>query len=59
MSLLLRLPRPVLLSAFWIAAIAIGVLALLPATLPLPSTGWDKANHALAFFVLGVLGGAC
>jgi LPXTG-motif cell wall-anchored protein len=27
--------------------------------MPLPSTGWDKANHALAFAVLAFIGGAC
>lgn len=59
MTLLRRLPRPLLLSAFWCAAVAIGILALLPATMPLPSTGWDKANHALAFTVLGWLGVTC
>jgi VanZ family protein len=35
------------------------VLALLPATLPLPTTGWDKANHALAFAVTASLGARC
>ena len=55
----LKLPRPLLLAAFWGAAVAVGVLALVPATLPLPSTGWDKANHALAFAVLAWLGSSC
>lgn len=31
-------------------------LCLMPAAQHLPSTGWDKANHALAFAVLAVLG---
>src|SRR3954468_18650623 len=44
---------------FWCACIAIGVLALLPATMPLPSTGWDKSNHAIAFAVLAWLGTRC
>jgi LPXTG-motif cell wall-anchored protein len=32
------------------------VLCLMPPAQHLPSTGWDKANHALAFAVLAVLG---
>jgi VanZ family protein len=56
MSLLDRLPRPLILAAFWIATIGVGVLALLPASVPMPTTGWDKANHGLAFFTLGLLG---
>jgi LPXTG-motif cell wall-anchored protein len=35
------------------------VLALVPASAPLPTTGWDKSNHALAFFTLALLGSAC
>jgi len=35
---------------------ALLVISLLPPSVDLPSTGWDKANHALAFAVLGVLG---
>jgi len=38
---------------------AVGILALVPADLPLPSTGWDKANHGFAFAVLGLLGARC
>lgn len=41
---------------FWPCLIAVLVLALLPPTQPLPTTGWDKANHVLAFLVLGWLG---
>ena len=41
---------------FWGCALAILVLALLPPAMPMPSTGWDKANHALAFGTLAVLG---
>jgi VanZ family protein len=48
-----------LLAAFWTTAIAVGVLALLPATMPLPTTGWDKSNHGLAFAFLGYLGATC
>jgi len=32
------------------------VLSLAPSSLALPTTGWDKANHALGFAVLGLLG---
>lgn len=31
-------------------------LCLMPPAQHLPSTGWDKANHALAFAMLAVLG---
>lgn len=41
---------------FWTCAAAILVLSLLPQGVPMPSTGWDKANHALAFGTLAVLG---
>jgi VanZ family protein len=59
MAILRRLPRPVLVASFWIVAIAVGVLALVPANYPLPSTGWDKANHGLAFVTMALLGAAC
>lgn len=42
--------------AFWLCLLVVLVLALLPPTRLMPSTGWDKANHALAFAVLAVLG---
>ena len=42
--------------AFAIALVVVMTLALLPPQVPLPSTGWDKANHALAFALLAVLG---
>ena len=54
-----RIPRKLLVASFWLACIVIAVLALLPATMPLPSTGWDKSNHALAFVALAWLGCAC
>lgn len=39
------------------AIVAILGLALWPLDAPIPlQTGWDKADHAAAFFVLGVLG---
>lgn len=59
MTVLQRLPRRFLQAAFWCACLAIGGLALLPAAIPQPTTGWDKANHALAFAVLAWLGAAC
>ena len=55
----MHLPRSLLVGLFWAGCLAVGVLALLPATLPLPSTGWDKANHGLAFMALGLLGARC
>ena len=39
-----------------IAMVALMVLSLMPASLSLPSTGWDKSNHMLGFAVLAVLG---
>jgi len=42
----------------WLLAIAmlgLLVLSLMPAALPIPSTGWDKSNHALGFAVLAFL----
>jgi VanZ family protein len=41
---------------FWGCAAAVLVLSLMPPSQPLPTTGWDKANHMLAFAVLGLLG---
>lgn len=41
---------------FWACAAAVLVLSLMPPTQPLPTTGWDKTNHLLAFVVLAVLG---
>jgi VanZ family protein len=58
-ALFARIPRRLLLAAFWIAVVVVGVLALVPITTHMPTTGWDKSNHALAFVVLGVLGAAC
>jgi VanZ family protein len=37
---------------FFVTLIGITVLALVPQHDAVISTGWDKANHALAFFVL-------
>jgi VanZ family protein len=41
--------------AFWICASVVLVLSLLP-PFEMPSTGWDKSNHLLAFSALAVLG---
>lgn len=43
-------------SAFWSCAIAVLVLSLVPTAPELPTTGWDKSNHFLGFFVLALLG---
>lgn len=55
----LRPSRLVLLVLFWTTAVVVGVFALVPATVHLPTTGWDKSNHALAFATLAVLGVMC
>lgn len=41
---------------FWVCALAVLVLSLMPVVPHMPSTGWDKSNHMLAFAVLAVLG---
>ena len=41
---------------FFTVALAILIFALLPASVRLPSTGWDKSNHVLAFGVLAYMG---
>lgn len=51
-----RVPHAAVVAAFWVACAAVGVLSLLPLTVPVPSTGWDKSNHALGFAVLALLG---
>lgn len=51
--------RPVFLLLFWLVLAAVTWLALAPITTPMPDTGWDKANHALAFAVLAGLGRPC
>lgn len=49
--------RPALLRAAFVAsAVIVLLLALLPPTDALPTTGWDKANHLLAFAWLAALG---
>lgn len=37
------------------AMLALLVLSLMPASISVPSTGWDKSNHALGFAVLAFL----
>lgn len=37
------------------AMLALLVLSLMPASLSVPGTGWDKSNHALGFAVLAFL----
>jgi len=41
---------------FWVTVIAGLILALVPTEPELPTTGWDKTNHLLAFSVLFILG---
>ena len=50
--------RPLRLWRFAFAAclVTVLVLALLPTDQPLPTTGWDKTDHILAFSVLTLLG---
>ncbi|MFS2204964.1 VanZ family protein [Variovorax sp. Varisp36] len=58
-ALPLRFPAPgagVWRGLFAVILLAVLVLSLLPASVPLPTTGWDKSNHLLAFAVLGWLG---
>ncbi|WP_213956015.1 VanZ family protein [Variovorax sp. dw_954] len=43
--------------AFWATCLVVLVLALVPTVPPeIPTTGWDKSNHMLAFAVLALLG---
>ena len=51
-----RLPPLLRHAAFWLCVLVVLVLSLLPVGIPLPSTGWDKANHALAFGAMALLG---
>lgn len=43
-------------SAFWMCALTLLVLALMPPVPQMPTTGWDKSNHMLGFAVLMLLG---
>ncbi|VCU71660.1 VanZ like family protein [Pigmentiphaga humi] len=40
---------------FWAALLGTLALSLASTSVPLPTTGWDKTNHLLAFSVLTVL----
>ncbi|CAN7327567.1 VanZ family protein [Variovorax paradoxus] len=42
--------------SFWVCAVGILVMSLAPISTPMPTTGWDKSNHTLAFAVLALLG---
>lgn len=42
--------------AFWLAAVAVLYFALAPVRDADPLTGWDKANHLLAFATLAICG---
>lgn len=42
--------------AFWILLPIVMVASLLPDTSSLPTTGWDKSNHLLAYLTLSLLG---
>lgn len=54
-TLRLVLHRRVWQCLFLFAMVALLVLSLIPPSPNLPSTGWDKSNHALGFVVLFVL----
>ena len=49
-------PPTLWIGAFCSVALAVLVLSLMPTVPHMPSTGWDKANHLLAFAVLAWLG---
>lgn len=40
---------------FWLAIAGVSILAFMPGDEVPVTTGWDKSNHALAFFVLALL----
>lgn len=42
--------------SFWTSAAAVLVLSLAPTGAELPTTGWDKSNHFIGFFALGIFG---
>lgn len=44
--------------AFALCLIVVLAISLMPPRLELPTAGWDKANHFIAFAVLAMLGGA-
>ena len=48
---------PLWRGAFWGCVLAVLTLALMPGAEKLPTTGWDKSNHLIAFVTLTLLGG--
>jgi VanZ family protein len=42
--------------AFFTCVAAVLVISLIPIDQPVPSTGWDKADHLLGFAILMLLG---
>lgn len=53
---MLGLPLAAWRFAFWACMFVVMVLALMPSVPHMPTTGWDKSNHLLAFTVLTLLG---
>lgn len=43
--------------AFWVAVIVSYIAAIVPTPASPDPTGWDKANHMLAFLTMAVLAG--
>jgi VanZ family protein len=41
---------------FWLCVMVVLVLSLMPTGPYMPTTGWDKTNHLLAFSLMTVLG---
>jgi len=54
MKMPFRLPRPLIVAAFWCCLAAVTWLALRPANFP-PTSHGDKVAHVVAFAVLGAL----
>ncbi|WP_418314690.1 VanZ family protein [Piscinibacter sakaiensis] len=56
-SSLLPLQQRTLRWGFWICALVVLVLSLLPGEkIHMPTTGWDKADHLLAYMAMAALG---
>jgi VanZ family protein len=49
-------PHRAAILGFWSCALVVFILALVPPTESIPSTGWDVNDHVLAFSILTVLG---
>lgn len=41
---------------FWTCLLLVLLLSLMPTVPDMPTTGWDKTNHLLAFALLSILG---